>query len=63
MIMKELDHQIQGEVLLKKNTPGIVILDNGQGLVSLMELLVEEGVSIYPVLSPWLLGRRRAAVK
>lgn len=63
MIMKESDRQTQTEALLKNNVSGIAMLDNGQRHFSLMELLIEEGVSMCPMLSPGLLENRKVAVK
>lgn len=62
VIMNESDYATGGSTV-ENRAPGTVVLDNRQRLSSLMELLAEVGVIIFLVLSPWLLGTRKAAVR
>lgn len=62
MIMNESDYATGGSTI-ENHASGTVVLDSRQRLSSLMELLAEVGVIIFLVLSPWLLGTRKAVVR
>lgn len=62
MIMNESDYAT-GRSTIENHASGTVVLDSRQRLSSLMELLAEVGVIIFLVLSPWLLGTRKAVVR
>lgn len=62
MIMNESDYATDRSTV-ENHAPGTVVLDNRQRLSSLMGLLTEVGVIIFLVLSPWLLGTKKAAVR